>query len=117
MALYNDGGRRESYGMEQGARSGRDTGASRPGYGPGRVEVHNRVKLLRHERGLSRAEMAEALGINHRTVGYIEREEYNVKLELAYRIANLFGLPLEAVFSQSPLARMSEQIYGANEGG
>ena len=61
--------------------------------------VHNRLPLLRADRGMSRTDLAEALGIHYQTVGYIERGEYAPSLHLALRIARLFGLPVEAVFS------------------
>lgn len=76
-----------------------------------KVNVYNRVKILRAERGISRRELAEALELNHRTIGYIERGQYKVKLDQAYRIANYFGLPLKAVFSDEPFPTMSEQLY------
>ncbi len=73
--------------------------------------VHNRLAVLRAERGLSRQELAEALRVNYQTIGYLERGEYNPSLDLAMRVAELFGLPVEAVFSRSPFRPMSEQLY------
>lgn len=83
----------------------------------GRINIHNRVKVLRIDSGLSRKELAHALGINHRTLGCIEREEYTVKLELAYRIVNFFELPLEAVFSQERLPPLAGCLPGGHEPG
>ncbi len=68
--------------------------------------VHNRLPLLRADRGLSRADLAEALGIHYQTVGYIERGEYAPSLHLALRIAALFGLPVEAVFALEPFGQL-----------
>lgn len=81
---------------------------SRPSSG---TSVHNRIAALRAERGLSRKALADALGINYQTVGYIERGEYNPSLELAFRIAEHFDMPLEAVFSRTPLPPMSAELY------
>ena len=39
--------------------------------------VHNRLAVLRAERGLSRKQLADKLGINFQTIGYIERGDYN----------------------------------------
>jgi DNA-binding XRE family transcriptional regulator len=75
-------------------------------------KIHNRLKVLRVERGMSRQELAEALGINYQTVGYIERGDYNPSLELVFRISELFGLPIEAIFSREPFRPLSEEIYG-----
>jgi DNA-binding XRE family transcriptional regulator len=77
--------------------------------------LSNRVGVLRAERGISRHELADALGVNYQTIGYLERGEYNPSLELALRMAEYFGLPVEAVFSRRPFAPMSEQLYGRRE--
>ena len=75
--------------------------------------IHNRIAVLRAERGLSRQDVADALGINYQTVGYIERGEYNPSLDLAFAIAAFFELPLEAVFSPRPFEPMSARLYGS----
>ena len=77
--------------------------------------IQNRITVLRAERGLSRQQLADALGINYQTVGYLERGDYNPSLELAFRIAEYFGLPLEAVFSRQPFEPMSSQLYRKEE--
>jgi putative transcriptional regulator len=77
--------------------------------------IQNRIAVLRAERGLSRQGLADAVGINYQTVGYLERGNYNPSLELAFRIAEYFSLPLEAVFSRQPFAPMSNQLYGKEE--
>jgi putative transcriptional regulator len=74
--------------------------------------LYNRIAVLRAERGLSRSALAEALDINYQTVGYIERGDFNPSLELAFRISEYFGLPIEAVFSRKPLRPLSEEVYG-----
>jgi len=74
--------------------------------------VHNRLSVLRAERGWSRQMLADALKINYQTVGYIERGDYNPSLELALRIAELFNLPIEAIFSRRPFKPLSEELYG-----
>lgn len=43
--------------------------------------------MLRAERGISRRELAEALGVHYQTVGYLERGEYSPSLHLALRLA------------------------------
>jgi putative transcriptional regulator len=64
-----------------------------------REAVHNRLPLLRANSGLSRGDLADALGIHYQTMGYIERGEYAPSLHLALRIARYFALPVESVFS------------------
>ena len=73
--------------------------------------VYNRVDVLRTERGLSRRQIADRLDINYQTVGYIERGDYNPSLELALRLAGLFQLPIEAIFSLKPLTPLSDELY------
>jgi putative transcriptional regulator len=53
--------------------------------------VHNRLKQLRTERGVSRRELADALGVHYQTVGYLERGEYNPSLHLAHEVVDLDG--------------------------
>ncbi|ROT34117.1 helix-turn-helix transcriptional regulator [Micromonospora sp. HM5-17] len=68
--------------------------------------IYNRIAVLRAERGISRRELAEALGVHYQTIGYLERGEYNPSLYLALRIARFFEVPVEAVFSTEPFPRI-----------
>jgi putative transcriptional regulator len=70
--------------------------------------VHNRIAMLRAERGISRRELAEALGVHYQTVGYLERGEYSPSLYLALRIAAYFDVAVEIVFSTTPFKRLGE---------
>lgn len=79
-------------------------------------QIHNRIALLRTERGLSRKALADALGINYQTVGYIERGDYNPSLELALRLAEFFQLPVEMIFSLRPFASLSQQVAALKSG-
>ena len=83
----------------------------------GKLKVHNRVKVLRAERELTRHELAEALGIQYRTLGYMEREDYTPSLELAWRVSRFFDLPLDAVFSPRPFEPLHRELYGRGEDG
>jgi DNA-binding XRE family transcriptional regulator len=74
-------------------------------------QLYNRVAVLRAERGLSRQQLADAVGVNYQTIGYIERGEYNPSLDLALRLAEFFTLPVEAIFSRTPLTPLSQQLY------
>lgn len=74
--------------------------------------VHNRIAVLRTERGLSRQELADALGVNYQTIGYLERGEYNPSLLLALQLAEFFELPVETLFSRRPFAPLSSLLAG-----
>ena len=71
--------------------------------------VHNRIAMLRAERGISRRQLSEALGVHYQTVGYLERGEYSPSLYLALKIAEYFDVPLEVVFSTEPFARLGSE--------
>lgn len=73
-------------------------------------KLYNRIALLRNERGISRKALAEAIGVNFQTVGYLERSEYNPSLDLAFRISEYFGLPVDFIFSTKPLRPLSEVL-------
>jgi DNA-binding XRE family transcriptional regulator len=70
--------------------------------------VHNRIALLRAEQGVSRRDLADALGVHYQTVGYLERGEYNPSLHLALRMAEFFGVPVEVIFSTEPFPRITD---------
>jgi DNA-binding XRE family transcriptional regulator len=68
--------------------------------------VYNRISMLRAERGISRRQLADALGVHYQTIGYLERGEYSPSLYLALRIAEFFEVPVEVLFSTSPFPRL-----------
>jgi len=68
--------------------------------------VYNRIAMLRAERGISRRQLADALGVHYQTIGYLERGEFSPSLHLALRIARHFEVPVELVFSADPFPRL-----------
>jgi len=79
-------------------------------------KIYNRLQVLRAERGLSRQALAEAVEVNYQTIGYLERGDYNPSLELAFRLADFFELPIEAIFSTKPLKPLSKALYASRNG-
>lgn len=77
--------------------------------------VFNRLAALRADRGLSRQEVADAVGVHYQTIGYLERGEYRPSLLLALQIAKLFELPIETIFSLEPMQPMSTQLFDAGK--
>ena len=63
------------------------------------MSLHNRIAVFRAERGISRRQLAEAVGVNPQTIGYLERGDYKPSLELALKIARHFGVAVEMLFS------------------
>jgi putative transcriptional regulator len=77
--------------------------------------VFNRIALLRHDRGLSRKDLAEAVDVNPQTIGYLERGDYKPSLELALKIASVFGVQVELVFSLQPFPSITDALRRAGE--
>ena len=78
-------------------------------------KIYNRISVLRTERGISRKDLADKIGVNFQTVGYLEREEYNPSLDLAFRISEVFGLPVEYIFSSSPMKPLSQELFNSKK--
>ncbi len=51
---------------------------------------------------MSRNDLAEKVSVNYQTIGFIERGDYFPSLELAFKIADVFGVSLASVFSDKP---------------
>ena len=61
--------------------------------------MKNRLKILRAERDWSQQDLAERLAVSRQSVNAIETGKYDPSLPLAFRIAELFGLTIEEVFT------------------
>ncbi|WP_426029220.1 helix-turn-helix transcriptional regulator [Brevundimonas sp. TWP2-3-4b2] len=62
--------------------------------------MNNRLKVLRAERNWSQADLADALGVSRQTVNALETGRYDPSLPLAFRIAKVFGQPIESIFTE-----------------
>jgi len=71
--------------------------------------MENRLRVLRAERAWSQADLASRLEVSRQSVNAIETGKYDPSLPLAFRIAELFGIPIEEVFV-SPSRRSSGAI-------
>ena len=60
--------------------------------------MRNRLRVLRAEREWSQQDLADHLEVSRQSVNAIETGKYDPSLPLAFRIADLFGLPIEAIF-------------------
>ena len=60
--------------------------------------LRNTIRELRAERGMTQQELADAIGVTRQTVIAIELDKYSPSLETAFKIAMVFGVPLEVVF-------------------
>jgi len=64
--------------------------------------MKNRLKVLRAERDWTQADLALALAVSRQTVNAIETGKYDPSLPLAFRLARLFGRPIEDIFEDDP---------------
>jgi putative transcriptional regulator len=60
--------------------------------------LRNSVRELRAEREMTQQELADTIGVTRQTVIAIEQDKYSPSLETAFKIAMVFGVPLEVVF-------------------
>jgi len=65
---------------------------------PRKGRVRNKIHALRTARGLSQAALADMVGATRQTINAIEQEKYAPSLELAFRIAQAFGVGFEKVW-------------------
>jgi DNA-binding XRE family transcriptional regulator len=70
--------------------------------------MYNRIALLRGETGLSRKQLAERLNVNPQTIGYLERGDYSPSLELGMKLARIFDVRVETLFSLDPFESVAE---------
>ena len=63
------------------------------------TQVTNTIRALRFAHGeMTQATLAEHVGVTRQTIIAIEQGKYSPTLEMAFRIARVFGVPLDAVF-------------------
>lgn len=70
--------------------------------------MNNRLRDLRGDRGWSQQDLADRLGVSRQSVNAIETGRYDPSLPLAFRIADTFGLAIEAIFMRDPVAPEGE---------
>ena len=61
--------------------------------------MKNRLKVLRAGRDWTQADLADQLQVTRQTINAIEKGKYDPSLPLAFKLAALFGMPIEAIFS------------------
>ena len=68
-----------------------------------KCQVSNNIRRLRFDADeMTQKDLAEKAGVTRQTIVAIEKAKYSPSLELAFRIAQVFGVPLEEVFSYNP---------------
>lgn len=69
--------------------------------------VFNRVEEIRLDRGLTRQQLADTVGVHYQTIGYLERGEYSPSLLLAFKIAKALDAEIPEIFSIKPFKKGS----------
>ena len=64
--------------------------------------LFNRIEAARMAQGITRQQLADAVGVHYQTIGYLERGEYSPSLALALRLAEALGLSVQELFSVRP---------------
>jgi putative transcriptional regulator len=67
--------------------------------GQNEVQMKNRLRVLRAERGWSQADLAQRLEVSRQSVNAIETGKFDPSLPLAFRLARLFGTTIETIFT------------------
>ena len=65
------------------------------------LDMKNRIRVLRAEKGWSQAELAEKVGVSRNSINAVENGKFDPSLPLAFRIADAFELKIEAVFMRA----------------
>ncbi|MCJ8289856.1 MAG: helix-turn-helix transcriptional regulator [Crocinitomicaceae bacterium] len=65
--------------------------------------MKNRLKVLRAEYDMTQADLANRLDVSRQTVNAIEKGKFDPSLPLAFKISNLFKLPIEKIFEEETL--------------
>jgi putative transcriptional regulator len=69
----------------------------------GNTRIENRIRRLRFDRNeMTQQDLAEKVGVTRQTINAIELGKYSPSLEVAFRIARVFDVPLEEVFTYPP---------------
>ena len=69
--------------------------------------MKNRLKVLRAERDWTQADLAEKLEVSRQTINAIEKGKYDPSLPLAFKVARLFEMPIEAIFEDESELQIS----------
>jgi putative transcriptional regulator len=60
--------------------------------------MKNRIRILRAEKGWSQAELAERVQVSRNSINAVENGKFDPSLPLAFRLADVFELPIEQIF-------------------
>ena len=76
--------------------------------------MKNKLKVLRAMHDLTQEDLAEKLGVTRQTINAIEKQRYNPSLELAFKLAEFFGVTIEELFIRESHEDSAEPEAGSN---
>lgn len=65
--------------------------------------MKNKLKVLRAERDMTQADLADSLGVSRQTINAIEKGKFDPSLPLAFKMSELFQLSIEAIFENDEM--------------
>lgn len=83
----------------------------------GKSQITNNIQTLRflHDK-MTQQQLADKVGVTRQTIVAVEQNKYSPSLELAFRIAEVFNLPLEEVFTYNPTEKPSKKDTSKKKG-
>ena len=72
--------------------------------------IYNRIALFRADAGLTRKALAGRIHVNPQTIGFLERGDYKPSLELALKLAQVFGVSVDLLFSFHPFPTVAQTL-------
>ena len=60
--------------------------------------MKNKLRVLRAERGWSQEELGRRVGVSRQAINAVERDKFDPSLPLAFKLADLFKIPIEDIF-------------------
>lgn len=63
------------------------------------MTIETRIREFRAKRNMKQEDLAKLVGVRRETIGNLEKGRYNPSLALAWNIAKVFGVPIEAIFT------------------
>jgi putative transcriptional regulator len=71
-----------------------------------KIQMRNRLRVLRAEKKWSQAELAERLGVSRQTINAVETDKYEPSIKLAFKMARLFDIRIEDIFQPDENSEM-----------
>ena len=75
--------------------------------------MKNKLKVLRAERDMTQADLANLLAVSRQTINAIEKGKFDPSLPLAFIMSKLFQLSIEAIFENEEMKQIQKKEFNA----